>query len=265
MPFFTPSVSFDPEICKQHLPSDAQNLIGQLLFCSPYQGFTVGPGGDNPQPNLVWDPTSDCPIGSGFPPCRSYQSWLTKAEQEDGDLRFIVRDTSTAGAYAWQIDAGEMRNWAIKPRDCIGARLFQVAMYYVDSDEFLMGPDSIFYSIECPRSVPWVIPLEVPFESISFHNLDDGESDIPQDVEVYGFMLASTTLENHYLNLARWDQQASNYPDEAFHAVLDTTGTKGAGCPPTQHRIGVLSLHRRIYGLCGRQKDRHPAGSRMRR
>ncbi len=48
MPFFTPSVSFDPEICKQHLPSDAQNLIGQLLFCSPYQGFTVGPGGDNP-------------------------------------------------------------------------------------------------------------------------------------------------------------------------------------------------------------------------
>ncbi len=237
MPYFHPMVTKDPDICKNHLPADAQNWLGQTLFCSPYPGFTPGLGSENPQPYLVWDPINDCPLGDGSPPCTTYQEWLEKAEQEDGDLRFAVRDSSSAGTFSWSIGAGDLRSWVIKPLDCAGKRNFQVHMYYVDEDEFKRGPESIMVSTDCPHPVPWEIPLDVTFESIRFYNLDDGESDIPQDVEVYGFMLTQSAQESRYLNLAEWGEQGDDCPDETigWFGSLDTGGGLTITCPKIFH------------------------------
>lgn len=242
MPYVHPYSSTDPEICTQHLPPEFQNLVGTLLFCSPYPGFNVGPGGENPQPHLVWDILSDCPQGSGAA-CTPYQSWLDKAEQEGGDIWFTVNDWSSEGYHTWAIDGAYMRNWTIKPLECAGTRDFQVRLFYSDADELIIGPASNLYTIECPRPIPWIIPLEITFDTIRFYSLDDGDSgEVVQDVEVFGYLVASTSQGNRFVNFAKWDQQADNCPDEAFSSTLNTGGTLFSGCTITFDDVAPYNL-----------------------
>jgi hypothetical protein len=242
MPYLYAFYNHDPDTCLQHLPPDFQNLVGQLLFCSPYPGFESDPEAVNPQPYLVWDDQNSCP-SSGSTACVTYQNWLAKVEQEDGDVWFIVVDESSAGRFTWPIHGAEMQNWTIKPLDCTGQRSLHISMYYADGDEFLFGPESNKVTLDCPHPLPWVIPLAVSFDSIRFYNLDDGDNGaVVQDVEVFGYLLAASSQGNRYVNFAKWDQQADNCPDEAFSGSLSTGGTLFSGCTITFDDTGPYDL-----------------------
>jgi hypothetical protein len=247
MPYFYLSSTDDPQQCKQHLPPEFQNLVGQLLFCSPYPGFNVGPGGDNPQLHLIWDVQGTCPNGSG-PACTTYESWLSKAEQEGGDVWFTVYDWSSAGYHTWTVDGANMRNWTIKPLECSGTRDFQIKMFYSDADEVLVGFPSNLYSIDCPHPTPWIIPLEISFDTIRFYNLDDGDNgSVVQDVEVFGYLSAHTSQGNRYLNLAEWNEQADHCPDESVQpSVMGTMIVDG--CTKVFEDLQAESLSE--YALC---------------
>jgi hypothetical protein len=149
---------------------------------------------------------------------------------------FTVTDISSAGTFQWQVDAPYLHNLTIPPVACSGLRSFYVTMYFNDGEQTHFGLPSDFYNIECSSPLPWDIPLDFTFETITFSALDDGESD-PDDVEVYGFVrtwvLGDETV---YLNLAEWDEQDGDCPDETvqWFGSLNTQGLLiTGGCTKT--------------------------------
>jgi hypothetical protein len=219
-------VTYDPDECQSHLMPDAQNLLGKILFCTPYVGFDSGEGGGNPQPYLVWDFDQGCGAGYGTPPCQPYFYFENLAEFITGNVWFTITDWSSSGTFYWNVDAPYLQNLTIPPVGCSGKRSFYVSMYFDDGDTTYFGLASNVVTIDCPTPLPWDIPLDFTFETITFSSLDDGESD-PDDVEVYGFMRTWVIGdETVYLNLAEWDDQDSDCPDEtvSWPGSLDTQG-----------------------------------------
>jgi len=215
MPFINAKITYNPDDCKTHLMPDAQNLFGQVLFCTPFPGFDSGDGGTNPQPYLVWDFQASCPAGFGFPPCNDLGYWMDLAQANDGEVFFIVWDWSTAGTELHTVTPADLSNLTIKPKDCSGPRSFMVSMRYRDADETLLGQTSNVVSIDCPKALPWEIPLDISYDTITFSDLDDGESD-PDDVEVYGYVKAWVPGgQTRFMNLAEWDEQDGHCPDES--------------------------------------------------
>ncbi|MGD8604045.1 MAG: hypothetical protein PVF49_05670, partial [Anaerolineales bacterium] len=226
MPTIFTYVTYDPDECQSHLMPDAQNLVGKILFCTPYPGFDSGDEGGNPQPYLVWNLGSGCGAGYGSPPCNNYQYYETVASLGDGNVWFVVTDQSTAGTFYWTVDAPYLNNLTIPPVSCSGQRSFYVTMYFDDGEQWYFGLPSNIFTIDCPTPLPWDIPLDITFETITFSDLDDGESD-PDDVEVYGYMRAWVPGdEDRYLNLAEWDEQDGSCPDESVEwpGSLNTQG-----------------------------------------
>jgi hypothetical protein len=226
MPTLFTYVTYDPDECQSHLPPDAQNLFGKILFCTPYPGFDSGEEGGNPQPYLVWNFGDGCGAGYGSPPCNNYQYYEALASLGGGNVWFVVTDQSTAGTFYWNVEAPFLNNLTIPPISCAGQRSFYVTMYFDDGEQIYFGLPSNVYTIDCPTPLPWDIPLDITFDTITFSDLDDGESD-PDDVEVYGYMRAWVPGdENRYLNLAEWDEQDGDCPDESveWFGSLNTQG-----------------------------------------
>jgi hypothetical protein len=236
MPTIFTYVSYDPDVCQSHLMPDAQNLLGKILFCTPYVGFDSGEGGGNPQPYLVWDFGEGCGAGYGSPPCHSYGYFESLAADVGGNVWFKITDVSSAGIFFWNVDAPYLQNLTIPPVACSGKRSFYLTMYFDDGDQIYFGLSSNIFAIDCPTPLPWDIPLDFTFETITFSALDDGESD-PDDVEVYGFMRTWVIGdETVYLNLSEWDEQDGDCPDETVQwpGSLDTQGLLiTGGCTKT--------------------------------
>lgn len=206
MPIVFAVVTYDPDQCQSHLPPEMQTLFGKVLFCTPYPGFDSGSGGGNPQPYLVWNFGQGCGAGYGNPPCNTYDYYESLAADVGGNVWFDITDVSTAGTNHWIVDAPYLQNLTIPPVACSGKRSFHVTMYFDDSDQIYYGSPSNTFDIDCPTPLPWDIPLNFVFESITFSDLDDGEPD-PDDVEVYGFIRTWVIGdETVYLNLADWGE-----------------------------------------------------------
>ncbi|MCJ7735582.1 MAG: hypothetical protein MUP11_13670, partial [Anaerolineales bacterium] len=99
-------------------------------------------------------------------------------------------------------------------------------------------PPSNKSSIPCPISYGPKMFLDIRFDEVIFSNLDDGESP-PQDVEVYGYLRASSESMTHYLNLADWIGLVSLCPDE--DGFITNQNSSPAGCP-VSFRDGTHSL-----------------------
>jgi hypothetical protein len=227
LPLINASITYDPDVCMSHLMPDAQNLLGQILFCFPYPGFDSGDEGGNPQPYLVWDMGWTCGAGSGNPPCVPYPSWESLADDVGGNVWFTVTDYSNGGNFSHIVDAPYMQNLTIPPVACSGTRIFHLSMYYSDNSNIYFSLPSNLVSINCPQPLPFEIPLDVTFERITFWSLDDGDDD-PEDVEVYGYMHAAVPYgDSVYLNMAEWDEQGDECPDESvqWFGSLDSMGT----------------------------------------
>ena len=245
LPLINASITYDPDVCMSHLMPDAQNLLGQILFCTPYPGFDSGDEGGNPQPYLVWSMGSACGAGEGNPPCIPYPSWESMADDVGGNVWFTITDHSNGGNFSHIVDAPYLQNFTIQPVACSGARTFHLSMYYSDNSNIFFSLPSNVVSINCPQPLPWEIPMDITFNTINFWSLDDGDISGPEDVEVYGYMRAAVTGGPiRYLNLADWNQQADHCPDESVEWIgsMSSMGTLVTdGCTKT-FRNGTSSL-----------------------
>ena len=229
MPIPIPYITYDPNLCKSHLPPPFQNEFGQFLFCTPFPGFDLGDEGVNPQPYFVWKMSNKCLNGSGDPFCKPYIYWLSLAADVGGEVGFKIYDSNPEGFHIYDVNAPEHFSLVIPPVPCSGTRLLWVQMWYYDGSSLLptYGPPSAKYIVDCTEKIKTTMVLELLFDAILLSNVDDGES-APQDVEVYGYIKASTESQNWYLNFAPWNEQASGCPDESF-GNLGTSG--GMSCP----------------------------------
>lgn len=254
-------VTYDPDECTNHLPPDAQNLLGTILFCFPYPGFQGGLDQevDNPQPYLVWNFFNGCNDGYGDEtnggPCKSYQAYLQEAQSDGSEVGFIIHDWSSAGHQVWTVKAPNLRMFNIPPNGCTGGRTFRVVMYHKMEGFTQYSPSSNDYTITCPKPVGNVVTLDLTFENITFHNVEDGE-DEPQDVEVYGnfqVMAPSSQLgNNNYLQMGAWDEQYGECPDDTGSF---TSSNPPGGCTQVFHS-GSYSLYN--VPLC-KSSDPHHA------
>ena len=240
MPYFNPYITYDPDLCKLHLPPPFQNLLGQSMFCWPYPGFDLGDQGANPQPYLVWDNSILCIDGYGDPPCKPYAYWLLLANSLGHEVGFNIYDSNSKGFYVHQVNAPELSSFVIPVVPCSGMRDFWVQMWYYDGSSLLptYGPPSSKVSIACPKKIGTKMFLDIRFDTLKLSNVDDGES-APQDVEVFGYLRSSSGTMTRYLNLAIWNEQAPSCPDESFTSSL---GTGGAMACPKIFTNGTFNL-----------------------
>jgi hypothetical protein len=229
MPIPISHITYDPDLCKSHLPPPFQNQFGQFLFCTPYPGFDLGDQGVNPQPYFIWHMSKECLDGKGSPPCNIYEFWLVRAASHGHEMGFNIYDQNDKGFYIHHVNAPELFNFVIPVVPCSGYRSFWVQMWYYDGSSLLptYGPPTVPISITCPDKLWPKMYLDISFDTLKLSNVDDGDSGT-QDVEVYGYLRATSESETRYLNFAPWNQQEYGCPDEAF-GNLGTSG--GMGCP----------------------------------
>jgi len=256
MPFVSSLITYSPEACKSHLPPPFQNQLGQFLFCTAFPGFDLGWEGANPQPYLVWGPNQVpmCIDGSG-PNCKSYAQLVAQAADQGHELGFNIYDSNALGFYVHPVTAPELFAFVIPPVACSGSRTFWVQMWYHDSTNQVSsyGPPSVRTSIPCPYKLGPQMALDIRFDTLTVSDVFDGESG-PQDIEVYGYLRASAASGNRYLNLAAWNQQAPECPDDTYHPFLETADTSAC---PKQLASGTYNLDNmalcesNTYHTCG--------------
>jgi hypothetical protein len=218
------SLTIDPEICGKHLPPDAQNFLGQLLYCFPYPEHDPNLGETTPQPYLVWDfdffePTC---VGGVGEQCKSYRELLGLAEETDGQVGFDVQSISGGVINTWKVTEPDLTMFVAPTLKCLGDSQFSVRMWYRQGTEgseqntyqnletgkfediVFYGPYSNAVNTPCDSSVdlerasiyPAKIPtqyLEITFIRVFFYNLDDGDLNewfaekYLQQVELYGY------------------------------------------------------------------------------
>ncbi|MCK5316805.1 MAG: hypothetical protein KAJ55_02760 [Anaerolineales bacterium] len=233
MPIPMPYITYDPDLCKSHLPPPFQNQFGQFLFCTPYPGFDLGNEGVNPQPYFTWKMSNDCINGTGEPFCKPYIYWVSLAADLGHEVGFNIYDNNPEGFHIHHVNAPDLFSFVIPPVPCSGLRYLWVQMWYYDGSSLLptYGPPSAKHIVECPEKIGTTTILDIQFNGILFSNLDDGES-APQDVEVYGYLRAKSESQTRYLNFAPWNEQRANCPDESFTiGGLNTGG--GIDCTKT--------------------------------
>jgi len=230
MPWINAFITDEPGSCQNHLPPQYQNENSMTFFCDPLPGFHYGPNGANPQLYLNWDPNAipRCPNGQGQQ-CKDYYYWTSYAADLGHEVGFNVYDNNIKGFYFKSVTVLELFNYRIPTKPCTGTRELWVQMWYYDGTTLLptYGPPSNKVSIPCPVSLGPKMFLDVRFDDLVFSNLDDDEP-APQDVEVFGYMRASSESMTRYLNLAKWNELISLCPSED-----DIFGEPGSdpGCP----------------------------------
>lgn len=227
MTFLGSMITYSPESCKIHLPPPFQNLLGQVLFCTPFPGFDSGWEGANPQPYFIWDSMPDmCIEGMGAPPCKPYHYWLSQAADSGHEVGFNIYDRNSKGFYIHHVNAPDLFSFVVPVVPCAGMRDFWVQMWYYDGSSFLptYGPPSSKYSIDCPYKLGPKMLLDIRFDTLIFPPVDDGVAE-PQDIEVSGYLRSSSESMTRYLNLGTWNQQGSQCPGKPYNSLLETGGT----------------------------------------
>jgi hypothetical protein len=243
-------VTYDPDECTSHLPPDSQNLLGTLLFCFPYPGFHGGfAEGDNPQPYLVWNFFKVCNDGYGWEteggPCKSYNYWLQEAAANNGQVGFYVNDYSSEGHTQWIISAPQLTNFTIPPNGCNGDRTFVVQMWYEQDGFTQYSPNSNPFTINCPKAVGNVVMLDFAFDSLTLHNLDDGDGGT-QTVELFGYFQvkapSSKLGNNNFLKMGAWDEQWSDCPDDTDYFTSNPPGSCTQQLTNGSHNLNAIPL-----------------------
>jgi hypothetical protein len=223
------SVTTDREECGEHVPPEAQNFLGQMLFCFPYPQYDVDKGATVPQPYLVWgfDPVPTCAAGPAEE-CKSYSELLSNAEETGGEVGFELVSVRNGKSTKWSITDPYLTMFVVPPGVCIGDRQFSVRLWYrpgtkgvsigtapefeiYDVDEFkipaglntyLYGPFSNIVTVPChfeilpsPSVVEKVAYVDVSFMYLEIFNQDDGIYANGSDdfhLEVYGYFRATS-------------------------------------------------------------------------
>jgi len=231
MPWINAFITNVPGSCQDHLPQKYQNQDDMTFFCSPSEGFNYGPNGPNPQPYFNWDPNQipRCPNGKG-PQCKSYYYWLSLAADLGHEIGFNVYDHNNKGFRIKQVTVPELFNYTIPPVPCSGTRDIWVQMWYYDGTSLLpsYGPPSNKVSIPCPVALGQKMFMDIRFDQLVFSDIEDDES-APQDLEVFGYLRASSESMTRYLNLATWQSFVSFCPDE--EGLINNQTSSQPGCP----------------------------------
>jgi len=229
MPYIHLVFTYDQNFCVDHLPADAQNFLGALLFCSPWPGYTLGAGTASPQPYLIWwVSTEKCPAGEGAD-CRFLDS--IQSSYENGSAMFEINGEIHGDLEGLTLinnvpfeRTSDVANIASYPCDSIE---YSVAIKIMP--EYIYGPasNSVFVPCTGPLSGEQV-GLDVTFTNLSLSSIDDGES-APEDLELYGvFQALSSNGSVGMLKLAKWGNFDCSHP-EGFS--LDATSGIPTHCP----------------------------------
>jgi hypothetical protein len=200
----------DREICGQHLPPDAQNIFGQLLYCFPYPAYDPDKGGATDQPYLVWDFDFFEPncIGSMSEECKTYWELLELAEETGGQVGFTITSLRGGIKNVWNVTEPDLTMFVVPPLPCIGGAEYSVRMWYQPGNEGVgvsaspgdqiskigegglspaevhYGPYSNWVTIPCNSSniptatiIEQIQYVEIDFQTLSFSGLDDGDKD----------------------------------------------------------------------------------------
>lgn len=121
----------DPEVCKQYLPSHAQNAQGQASYCFAYPKFDPNQGTGVVQPYLYWDfgESPTCLAGGGEN-CLDYPQLLDLAEKTGGMVGFEVSSISNAGKFTWSVTEPNLRSFVVPPLNCTGSSDYRVRLWY---------------------------------------------------------------------------------------------------------------------------------------
>ena len=208
MPYIYAELTFDPNVCGNHLPADAQNALGKVLFCTPYPMYDVGE-----QPYLVWTILDTCPLGID---CLTAPELEAIAADNNAKVGIGVYSGSN-GMVPFEkrpLDFSLYVVWPPNPEFYCGIqRSFSVRMYYEGMPygegqpwQTVHGPPSNIVSIpfDCPP--PEGVLVEVRFNRIDFANIDDNDNG-PEVLEVYGAVFAGTgglTDLGKFLLISEW-------------------------------------------------------------
>ncbi len=233
MPYIFAFLTYDQNLCVDHLPADAQNLplgLGALLFCSPWPGYTLGAGTASPQPYLIWAvSTEKCPAGEGED-CRfldtidSSYDYGSALFEISGELHGQQEGLTLINNVPFE-RTSDVANIASYPCTSIE---YTVAIKIMP--EYIYGPASNSVSIPCTGPLSGdQIGVDVTFTNLSLSSIDDGES-APEDLELYGaFQAGSSNGSVGMLKLAKWNSFASCSHPEGFS--LDYESGIPSFCP----------------------------------
>lgn len=224
IPFIYAFLSYDQTLCVDHLPPDAQNFLGGLVFCSPWPGYTMGAGTANPQPYLIWVvSTNKCPAGTGED-CRFLDT--IHSADPNGSALFEV-----LGELHGKYEGLGLLNYVPFSRT---SDVANTATYECDSieytvaikimPEYIYGPPSNKVTIPCTGPLSGdQVGLDVTFTNLNLSSIDDGES-APEDLELYGlFEALSSDGSFGTLDLATWNAVQCDHP-EVFSGGLNSGG-----------------------------------------
>jgi len=260
-------VSYTPEMCAKHVPAEIDTPAEMEGWCYPIPPYTFGTESQNPQPILLWYPDGTFPnpdcIG-GLEGCHSYET----LKSFDGKVGFdvaVAGDTISATWQAWN----EATMFLVPPQHCTGKIYYSVRLWFqpenptfFETDEMesgvvedplsevIYGPWSNWVQIPCFGYTEELVEfdiiqfVDVTFSFLHTNDVDDGGN--INSIEIYGYFKVNAPsmgyeiidpnnpqpLENYwYLNLATWNEQGANCPDETLHGD-DYFTSPGSGCPP---------------------------------
>ena len=191
MPIVIADVTEDPEDCFYNIPPEFQNLGGKLLFCWPYPGFDTQ--GANPQQYLIWQPERRCPLGDSNPPCLFYSDWLAIADVVG--YRVVVYVDGYLNTHIQIAEAPYLTNYVIEPRYCENSLGFRVQMWAEVDGELHLGPLSDLVTADCRKPFGGATTVYITYKTLRVADIDDGDLEEQQDVEVFGTFTASTPLD----------------------------------------------------------------------
>lgn len=205
MPFTDALLTYDPQVCKDHLPGEFQNLFGVLMYCFPFPDYTQGPGTADPQPYLVWNVRKKNACPALNTECHTVESLMEIAELNGGNVFFSVYDNNDYIEKYTFVEAPFTAH-VVTPSKCVGTRKYTVKIIYTDPENYVEGFYGNLASIPCPIQPPPLTQahLDVTFDTLTLSNVDDNDPGL-ETVELYGtFKALSTDGSQGTLQLVRW-------------------------------------------------------------
>lgn len=237
-------VTYDPGVCKAHLPPEAQNLLGQVLFCTPFPAYEVGE-----QPYLIWWVDEGQCLAGSF--CLSVPQLLAEAEKGEARVGFhVFHRTLQEPEATMPLDLSAYVVPPVSPYDfyfygsteydppsdpaklyehCGSPEHYSVRLYYEGADgEAAHGPLSPSIPVDTKCMPPSGVTLKVTFTGLTLDHVDDDDLAWETEfVEVYGTFFAVGWGSGGYLNLADWgghnwcDYNSLDWPRSACPHPMD--------------------------------------------
>ncbi|HTX93152.1 MAG TPA: hypothetical protein VMC09_18200 [Anaerolineales bacterium] len=232
MPFIDAWLTYDPNVCKNHLAPSAQNDLGAFLFCSPYPGYSIGAKTANPQPYLVWFVLENtCPAGFGNS-CATIADLENDAKKTGAQLYYLLHQEDKLTGDYYGLPIGQTA-YVYPMANCPGDFTATIQLDYVAPGDWATSVESNPVTIPCTQPLGDSVPINVTFQSITLSNVQDGDSGV-QTVELYGDLIAQTTSGfTQHLSLGNSDssfRDANGCPNEDVFNSFHTNGLGGLGC-----------------------------------